>query len=182
VDSLSADANAWHDPLRIAFLALVTLLPSLLYADGGALQMRVQDAGLVLTAFTSPVPLRVGMADVSVLVQRAVDQSPVMDGEVTLRLSGPQGAEITFHATHAQATNKLLYAANVNFASAGDWTLKVNYRNGRDSANAVTKFAVLPEAPLLLTYWPDFAVVPVGLMLFALNQWLKAKRNIKRAY
>ncbi len=161
---------------------MVTLLPSLLYADGGALQMRVQDAGLVLSAFTSPVPLRVGMADVSVLVQKAADQSPVMDGEVTLRLRGPQGAEIIANATHAQATNKLLYAANVNFANAGNWTLQVNFTDGSHSANAAAKLAVLPEAPLLSTYWPEFAVVPVGLILFALNQWLKAARSKKRAY
>ncbi|MDQ2776432.1 MAG: hypothetical protein M3Y57_16180, partial [Acidobacteriota bacterium] len=139
---------------------LTTLLPCLLYADGGALRMRAQDGNLVLIAFTSPVPLRVGMADVSVLVQRAVDQSPVMDGEVTLRLSGPQRVEITVHAKHAQATNKLLYAANVNFANVGNWTLHVNYRKGGDSANAATEFNVLPEAPVLLTYWPELAVVP----------------------
>jgi hypothetical protein len=33
-----------------------------------------------------------------------------------------------------------------------------------------------PEAPLL-AHWPYFAALPVMILLFALNQWLKLRRR-----
>ena len=167
---------------RALQLLCLTLLPRLLLADGGALIMRVQDHGLTISAFASPVPLRVGLTDISILIQNAADQNPILDGEITLHLVDPRKSEITIRATHAQATNKLLYAANVNLPIGGNWKLRVNYQKGREHATAATAFAVLPAAPALVTYWPYFALVPAGLGLFALNQWLKAQRQKKRAY
>ncbi len=92
------------------------------FADGGTLLFRKPAGPFVLTAFSSPAPLRVGRADLSIMVQKENDQSTVLDAVVSVRLKRSVGGtivEIVAPATHARATNKLLYAANVTLPSAG---------------------------------------------------------------
>jgi hypothetical protein len=166
--------------LNRLYLVSIALLPCLLCADGGALRIRVRDGNMIIGVFTSPVPLRVGAGDISILMQNAADQNPILDGAVTLRLSLPDHPEIAVSATHEQATNKLLYAATVNLPAAGEWALRVNCKAGLEGGTVITTLAVLPKQPPFATYWPYFALVPLGLSLFVLNQWLKAKRLIKQ--
>jgi hypothetical protein len=157
----------------------MALLPGLLYADGGALRLRVRDGNMIVGVFTSPVPLRVGAGDISILMQNAADQNPILDGAVTLRLSLPGHPDIAVSATHEQATNKLLYAATVDLPATGEWALRVNCKARQEVGTVMTTLAVLPKPPPFATYWPYFALVPLGLALFILNQWLKARRLIK---
>jgi len=148
-----------------------------LLADGGTLQFRKEAGPFVVTVFSAPVPLRAGAADISVMVQDGQDNSPVMDADVSVQLSKAKEQTIDAKATTSRATNKLLYACSVAFRSPGSWRLTVRVTRGGTGGEASGDISVLPEEAPFVTYWLYFAVVPLGVMLFALNQWLKKRRR-----
>ncbi|HEV3259998.1 MAG TPA: hypothetical protein VG013_24230, partial [Gemmataceae bacterium] len=53
------------------FVSLLSLLPSMAMADGGAIRLSEQKGDYQITVFTAPTPLRAGPVDVSVLIQNA---------------------------------------------------------------------------------------------------------------
>ncbi len=154
------------------FAALFLLATALLHADGGSILLRQQSNGLLITVFGTP---QVGPNDFSVLVQDASDRSPILDATVDLRL-----AHNLKPATHQQATNKLLYAASVDLFHPGRYSLQVNVSRNGQGASINGEIDVPPPAPPWISYWPYFALVPAAILLFALNQWLKAKRDARR--
>ncbi len=168
--------------IRLPVLALVAAASML--ADGGTLVLRKQAGPLTISVFSSSDPLRVGPADLSVMVQRVNDKSEVLDASVKLHLthSGPEGiAEVFAPATHANATNKLLYASHVNLPTAGLWRLTAIVDSKNGSAEVAGEVTVRPPQQPILAYWPYFAVVPLIIALFIVNQWLKLKRIRPRA-
>ncbi len=154
---------------------------ALLFADGGTLQFHKKAGPFLITVFSAPVPLRAGSADFSVMVQDEQDNSPVLDAGVRLRLSKTGEAQLKATATTAQATNKLLYAATVDVPAPGQWLVGVEIARGGATVFASGEVKVLPEEPPLFAYWLYFAVVPLGILLFGINQWLKTSRNSKRS-
>jgi hypothetical protein len=161
----------------LVLLSAICFTSTLLMADGGTLQFRKQAGPYIVTVFTAPVPLRAGIADVSVMVQDGQDNSPVLDANVSIQLSKTDEQIIDAKATSSQATNKLLYASSVEFPGPGRWRLTVRVARGGAGGETAGDIAVLPEEAPLITYWIYFAVVPLGVTLFALNQWLKKKRR-----
>ncbi len=155
----------------------ICLLAPLLFADGGAVQFRKQAGPLSITVFSAPAPLRAGSADLSVLVQTAADSEAVLDATVTLRLSKPGEPSIDIPATRAQATNKLLYAAQPLLPSAGRWQIDVQVSWNGNTFEAPGEITVLPQASPLNSFWPYFALAPVAVLLFLANQWLKQRRR-----
>ena len=155
------------------------ILAFLLLGDGGTLQFQKQAGLLLINVFSAPVPLRVGTADLSVLVQRAADRSNLLDCAVVLELSKRGERAMRAHATRAQATNKLMYAAQIVFPSPGDWHVNVEINAQGNTVQVDGNVNVLPEQEPAIAYWPYFAVLPVTVALFALNQWLKARRTVK---
>jgi hypothetical protein len=156
---------------------------ALLLADGGTLVLRKRAGPFRITIFSSPQPLRVGPADLSVMVQQLTNESPVLDAKVSLHLthSHTEGIrEVYVPATHAEATNKLLYAARVNLPTAGSWQLAATVDSKNGGAKVAGELAVLPPQPPVIAYWPYFAVLPLIAILFAMNQWLKSERKITR--
>ncbi len=151
----------------------------LLFGDGGALQFQKQAGPFIVTAFTAPVPVRVGAGDLSVMVQRAADRSPLLDSRVLVTLSRHGEPDIKADATRAQATNKLMYAARIVFPSAGTWHVDVAVNASGSTAHVAGDIAVLPEQPPLMAFWPYFAMLPAAVVLFILNQWLKSRRSVK---
>ncbi len=152
----------------------------LLFADGGTMQFRKTAGPFIVTVFSEPVPVRAGTADLSVMVEKAADQSTLLDAHVMLRLKKTESGsivEVAAPATHEHATNKLLYAASVTLPSAGVWQLTVEVRDKVNSASASGDLHVIPAEPPVKEHWPLFAVVPLMILLFALNQWLKSRRN-----
>jgi hypothetical protein len=182
VDLIPANANARHAALRRInrrlFAGLLVAM-GLLLADGGLAQFQGQAGGFVITVFSAPVPLRVGLADLSVMVQKADDRSDVLDCDVTLHLSKPGEEEISVAAIPGQARNKLLYAAHPVIRKPGEWNLNVEIKRRRETVRVNGELTVLPELPLSIAYWPYFAALPIAVTLFALNQWLKAQRKVK---
>jgi hypothetical protein len=110
-------------------LALVGLVPvGTANANGGKIQVERQTAGpYALTVFTDPTPIPVGVVDVSVAVQPVGSSFMVPNAQVTISTEpiGHPGAGATYPATHEQADNKRLYAANVELPQAGRWRLTV---------------------------------------------------------
>lgn len=162
---------------RCVPLAATLLLVRVLLADGGAVQFRTSAGPLSITVFSAPVPLRVGGADLSMLVQTSADRSAVLNAAVELQLSKPGEQPINLPATRAQATNKLLYAAHPMLPSAGAWHLKVQVNWNGSRFEAAGEITVLPRETPLSSFWPYFAVVPAGVLLFLANQWLKRRRR-----
>lgn len=153
-----------------------------LIADGGSLQLRKQAGDLIVSVFTSPVPLRAGQADLSAMVQKTSDQSPIMDAKVMFHLlnrSADNVTEIALPARHSDASNKLLYAAKTKIPSPGQWTLRVDVEANHESLMAAGRIAVLPSEPPINRYWPYFALPLLCALAFALNRWLRRRMNFR---
>jgi len=156
------------------------LLAGTLFADGGTLQFQKRAGPLDISLFSSPVPLRAGHADFSVMVQRAADRSPVQDASVNLHLkkSDPENVvEIVVPATHAKATNKLLYASNVSLPSAGTWRTDIEVKTDGTTTSVSGQLTVLPPQAPAENYWGYFALVPFVILLFVFNRWLKRRQR-----
>lgn len=169
--------------MRRFFLAALLFAPAILFGDGGTLQLRKPAGPWIVTVFSTPVPLRAGVADLSVMVQTAQDRKTVLDAGVKLHLtksSATDVVEIIAPATRSQATNKLLYAARVTLPSAGKWRLEVDVKEKASVASVSGEIAVLPLQPPAMARWPYFAFVLLVVLLFAMNQWLKRSRRLRR--
>ena len=168
---------------RPSFLALTLLLAvGVARGDGGLMRLSQTAGPFEITLFTAPTPLRVGSVDVSVLVLTAADHSPVLDAEVelTLRAVDTTGSERTALATHAAATNKLLYAAPLGVPAAGRWTLTARVNANSRAAAVECEVDVQPPQAPVVTFWP-FLVLPGAVVaLFALHQWLTLQRRAGR--
>jgi hypothetical protein len=135
---------------------------------------------LNISVFASPSPLRAGMADLSVLLQDAADGGILLDSAVELRLTKSGAPSIVAIATTGQATNKLLYAAAVDILEPGKYVLTALCREHGEEVSIHGTLTVLPRQPAVLDYWFYFAIVPVAILLFLLNQRLKSRRRAVR--
>jgi len=164
------------------FALLSILLMPALWADGGAVLVQKQAGPFRITIFGPSADLRAGKTDISIMVQKSSDKSPVLDAKVNVRLrrTGPEGiSEVYAPATHARATNKLLYAANVTIPSAGKWALSATVDAGQSNAEVASDLNVLEPEPAVEAYWPYF-VTPLALVvLFLLNRRLKRNRRLR---
>jgi hypothetical protein len=154
-----------------------------LLADGGVIQFRKQAGPFLVTLFSTPAPLHAGPADLSVLVESAKDGQALLDAKVILRLHPSSEHDpskvLKIEATRAQATNKLLYAALPSLTGQGLWDVRIDVEEGPLSASAYGAIQVLAPRPALLTDWPYFALIPVCIGLFVLNQYLR-RRHLAR--
>jgi hypothetical protein len=153
-------------------------------ADGGTLQFQGESNGYLISVFSSPVPLRVGAADLSVLVQQSANHSDVLNAQVLIHVSRIESGEIreiAVPATHSKATNKLLYAAPVTFPGPAEWKTVVDVEANGSTASVSGTLHVLPAQAPAAEYWPFFVAIPVIIVLFGINQWLRRRRQIRRA-
>lgn len=163
--------------MRCATVTVVLLVgaAALLNGDGGAVQFRKTAGPFIITLFSASSPLRAGPADLSVLVESAQTREPVLNATVSLTLHKPSGGAISTPATHAHATNKLLYASEPTLSEPGNWRVLVSVSLGPERADSEGILNVLPMPPAPLQHWPYFLVVPFLIGLFVLNQWLKGR-------
>ena len=169
---------------RRAAVAVALLLLSAPAAgpDGGIVRLRENRGALVVTVFTAPDPLRAGPQDVSVLVQDPTG-APVLDAEVTLRFDPPvrSSAGFAVRALRAQATNKLLQAAQVDLREVGEWRLGVGVSRAGQAAELSCVLPVAPATPRLTALWDVLALPPAMVVLFALHHALR-RRRLHRAW
>lgn len=170
--------------MKTTYLPLLLLLSvRLLPADGGTVQLQKTVGPFFVTVFSEPVPLRVGRADLSVLCQRLPDKTPVLDATVLFHLRKPGAGDIvtyTIPARHSDAKNKLLYAASLDFTSSGPWQFAVDIEQNHALVSTYGTLKVLNKEPPLATYWPYFVMLPLIVILFSVNRWLRRRHRIRR--
>src|SRR5262249_763281 len=141
---------------------------------GGTLRFSGPCGDWRVSAFTTPTPLRVGIVDVSVLVQESASGKPRPDLSVTIsaRPVGASGKKLREPATHEAATNKLFRMVELKLTEPGFWDVEVEVKGSEGKATA--RFQLPVEEPLLfrstLGLWIGWPAVAV--LLFGIHQWL----------
>jgi hypothetical protein len=163
---------------RFLLPAAVALAQATAFADGGAVQLGQEAGGLVITVFSSPSPLSVGPADISLLLQNREGLEPVLDANVSLAFRAyDSGLEFHARPTRDQARNKLLYAAPVMFSQPGKWRITVTIdRNGKQ-ARAVGSLEVAPASRKAVSYAGYLAFPLVMIGLFVVRERLIRRRS-----
>lgn len=157
-------APSWRRALRSLALSIVTaiLWVSPATANGGTIQVSMERAGpYEVTVLTDPSPIRVGVLDVSVMVERP-GGSLVQDARVMVTATPAGSAESSgkYEATHDRATNKLFYAADVPISRAGPWQIEVAITSGL--GEGAVSFAVEATEPSI----PDRLPLVVLIVIF----------------
>lgn len=122
--------------------------------------------------------MTVAQTNLSVMVQKTADHSDVPDAHVTLRFEKNEGGkiiEVVAPATHAKATNKLLYGATVTLPSEGNWKFIADIEAQGARVTMPAQFIVGPAEPPLKEKWPLIVFVPVAIILFVINRRLKRR-------
>lgn len=173
------------------WLMALLCLPGLLRADGGAILAKQTVNGLDLTVFASPMPLRAGPVDISVLVQKENAPAALLDANVEIAWSSVASTSPDWMppccsmdkntdkipATRGHSQNKFLYSAIVPVKSSGASELVIRVtRNGEEALLSCDVQAGPPRAPAL-AYWPWLAFPPVAILGFALNQKLGRRKK-----
>src|SRR5262245_20274616 len=164
--------------LLVSVLILLSVLTPISHADGGVVMCQRVSTPFDITLFANEMPLRPGPADLSVLIERTNEYSAILDAQVFIELEHPTGAFIHAEATRSQSRNKLLYCSLINLPASGQWKIRVHVRRGNDVAEMLSELVVAAPAPVLVSYWKLFAVPPVTIILFIINQWLRRRRLI----
>jgi hypothetical protein len=154
------------------------LAPSVTDADGGTVHLREASGPFLVTVFAAPEALRVGLIDMSVLVQDRKTGMVILDTTVNLELQPIPDTNPPFaiRATLGQAKNKLLQAVTIDVPAPGWWAVKTFVRRDREEVALATKFLIRPAAPRLATLWPFLILPPLAIGLFALHQTLRHSR------
>ncbi|MCE9546521.1 MAG: hypothetical protein K8T25_13525 [Planctomycetia bacterium] len=167
--------------ISAAMFALAYWGSSSVLADGGTVRCIEQAGTYWVTVFTDPTPLRVGPAEVSVLVQDAADGSLIDDCRVEVTLTNIDVPTIAVRASAVQA-NKLVRAAAIELPTAGRWRADVAITGRRGSAKISVPLdaAAAPPKWRDMLFWILAPTVPIGL--FALREALAvSKRSGRRS-
>jgi hypothetical protein len=158
--------------------------------DGGVIRLREAQGPFVVTIFTPSDPVRNAPVEVSVMVQERDSSDPILDAKVDLVFTAPSDSilqpteemcgppeeahsgHLVISATRKQASNKLLYAAQVRFDAVGHWQLQARVERGGDVAKMACAIPVGPPRNALMGLWPYLLLPPVMLGLFALNHYV----------
>jgi len=159
--------------VALRWMCALAVATTPLFADGGTVLSRQESGSFVVTVFATPVPLRAGPIDLSVLVQRRDSLEPVLDANVSIRLDG--NSQIVAAATRSQAQNKLLYAASLNLPQPGAWMYTVSVNSPAGQATMSRGFQADGPAPPLAAYAFYLAIPPVFIAIFMLHQWLSRR-------
>jgi len=148
--------------------------------DGGAVRIRETHGTVQVTAFTSPTPLRVGLIDVSVLVQDASTGSALTEAEIEIvvhPVDAPHRAQ-RCTANSERAVNKLLRAAEFELTAQGPTEFEVIVGSvGRPSVHVRFQADVAPALPRWVTYWPWFTWPALVVALFAIRRRFGGRRR-----
>jgi hypothetical protein len=169
-------SSLWRE--QGACLLLACLLLSLARsarADGGIVLCRRTGTPFDVTVFFSEMPLRPGIADLSVLLEQAEGHSPILDAKVIIELEHEGGTIIRAEATRSQARNKLLYCSLIDVPLSGRWKMRVHVIHGNQAAEVLSDLLVAQPQPVLLSYWKLTAAPPVIIILFIVSQWLRRR-------
>jgi hypothetical protein len=161
--------SCWRLMAAVLVGLLVIAWPGRVQANGGTTMLVEQIDGYEVTVTASPYPLEVGRSnDISVLLGRLSDEGVELNAEVTITtepLDQP-GKPQTFVATHASATNKLYYAALVDFPNPGRWRLTVQVDGPEGSGSATFEETVGKRQISNLLIYPLLGIAAVVILYF----------------
>jgi hypothetical protein len=159
----------------LKLLMSIVLAPLAAQADGGAVCLHEASGPFLVTVFVSPYPLRVGAADISVLVQDQQTGEVVLDPTIEFAIHPllAKGPRLLTQARRELATNKLLQAARLDLPDRGRWVLNVSVFRGRDETVLSTTLQVEPGTNRIAVVWRFLLVPPLAIGLFAIHQVLK---------
>lgn len=157
-----------------------------LHADAGRVVSEKTIGGTKAVLFASPFPLRAGPAEIGAYLEDPATGRAILDAEVSFRMNklsaptpelawkGPgciaPGAKVP--APRGHTGNRLLHSAAIGIPEPGLWEIAVDvHRSGSVTAFAFP-VAVDPAASPLARYWPLLAMVPLGIALYALRNFL----------
>jgi hypothetical protein len=159
-------------------LSILTLAGNI-RADGGTVLCQSTDSSLLVTAFSTQDPVRIGRLDINFLVEAAADKQPILDARVFVELENESGASVRTEATRQQARNKLLYCSLIEIPEPGHWSMKITVRRGANASVMFHQLVVTEAQPAILAHWKLLTFPPVFVLLFITNQWLR--RNASAA-
>jgi hypothetical protein len=162
----------------LALILNVILAPQVAHADGGAVHLREASGPFLVTVFAAPEAARVGLIDMSVLVQDRKTGTVILDTTVNLELQPIANTSPPFsiRTPLGQAKNKLLQSVTIDVPAPGWWAVKIFVRRDREDVVLATKLLIMPAAPRLATLWPFLILPPFGISLFVLHQTLQHSR------
>jgi len=166
---------------RLALLALLAclaaLLPGSTLANGGQVRIDRQRVGAYdVTVTSSPSPLRVGLVDISVLLQRPETDEPVLDARLLVMAEPLDGGDPIEHpATQDQATEPNYYAAEFEIPSEGTWRFTVLVDGPEGQGQASFEAAVAGESIVQRAGWVIWVVA--GILGAVVLWWLFAARG-----
>src|SRR5262245_3400930 len=181
----------------IATILLVLSVPRYAKGDGGIIRLREAYGPFSITVFSSPEASSGGLTDVSALIQERESGKVILDADVGLAASPPDGSTLnpstelcgaaTFptrspeglnlptpvQATREKASNKLLYSAPLELNAPGNWKLHVLVSHGTDIARFECLLPVALSSDKFTDLLPYLSLPPLVIATFALNQWLR---------
>ncbi|MBK8431731.1 MAG: hypothetical protein IPL28_10770 [Chloroflexi bacterium] len=165
--------------------ALFTLLAGLLlilgaYAPrtaahgGGEPRLISQSAGpFLLSIWTLPNPMVAGPANfIAALGQpteRVAQGVVVLDADIQLSLTKPNGEVFQAAATHLNATNKLFYESYIDLDEEGTWLIHIDV--SKDGESGTAEFEMDVPAPIRQTNWMLIGGIAIVVITLGWMGW-----------
>ena len=188
----------------IVAAVLITAAPRPAKGDGGVIRLRQTQGPFSVTVFSPAEVIEWQATDVSMLIQEAATGKVVLDATVSFSPRPPEGVTgqpspesccrprvvptlangkskpVRVPATREHASNKLLYAAPLEFGAPGNWKLQILVSRETDLARFDCQLPVAVRPEKLTTLWPFLSFPPLAVTAFLLNQWLRRQSLRKR--
>jgi hypothetical protein len=151
-------------------------------ADGGAPVWSGRAGGYEVAIFQSPSPLRVGVGELSVLVQDAVTRELLTDAQTTVRFAPrrcPQEAQSVEFDREASG-NSLFESAVLHLPESGWWDFELSITAPLERTTVQFATPVADAQPRWLSFWPWFSWPAIAVALFGVHQWLVSRPAARR--
>jgi hypothetical protein len=171
-------ARCWSIGVLLAS-SLLAHRSSFARADSGAVRLSEEKGKYRVTVFTSPTPVRVGLVDISVLVQDAATGEPASGVRVTIKVErrASPGVVEERPATSEAATNKLYRAAMFELPAPGWYSVEVSVAGALGEAHGHFELEAAEPLPSWLGVVPWVGWPFLVVLLFAVHQFLKSSRS-----
>ena len=166
-----------HQRARVFEIVLVSfaLMQGAAFADGGQLQGSELSGPFVINLYTSPIPLRTGIVELTALITNSADRTPVLDATVKILLRSETHPESALVMKAKRGGDGLRYFATPKLKPAGRWSIRIEASNSQGSGTFIRTLAVEDALPIYISLWPVLAFPPVAIAVFALQQRLRKR-------
>jgi cytochrome c oxidase assembly factor CtaG len=160
----------------VAFLATGFCLSVLIATssdDDQALRL-AKESGPFHVAVFAPADLQARPTSFGVLVQDTSSQEVLLDCTTELSahlVSSEGGSWPKVRASREDSGNKLLQTAELDLASAGDWTIEITLRRNSQSTGLWLPLRVAGRKSIAHDLWPYLPFPVFGVILFATHRW-----------